>query len=90
MRRAVIVVSLLAVLGGYGGVAGRMAQAETGTTVLVGQTTLDDIYKKLDEIAKQRQEGGAKGIEEQLARVLKNQEAIMAELQIVKVRASRR
>ena len=90
MRRAVIVVSLLAVLGGYGGVAGRMAQAETGTTVLVGQTTLDDIYKKLDEIAKQRQGGGAKDMGGQLAQILKNQDAIMADLQIIKVRSLHR
>ena len=91
MRRAVIVVSLLAVLGGYGGVAGRMAQAEAPTTVLVGQATLEDIYKKLDDIAQQRQGGGGgKDLEGQVARILKNQEAILADLQIIKIRSLHR
>ena len=90
MRRAVIILSLLVALGGYGGAAGRAAQAETGTTVLVGQTSLDDIYKKLDEIAQRRQGGGAEHIERQLDQVLKNQAAILAELDVIKIRVSRR
>ena len=91
MRRRMLAVVGLAVMLGVG--AGwRSAQAETtSTTVLVGQTTLDDIYKKLDEIVQQRRGGGgAKDIEGQLAQILKNQEAMMAELQVIKIRATRR
>ena len=87
MRRGVIVVSLLVALG-WGGGLGRMVRAEDTSTVLMGQASLEEIYKKLDEIAKYQHEN--KEIGRQLDQILKNQAKILEELSVVKIRATRR
>ena len=87
MRRVVIVMSLLMVLGCWA-VRSRPARAEDIPTTLIPQASLDQIYNKLDEIAKRQTDD--KAVSQQLARILKNQEAMMAELYIIKIRTSRR
>ena len=93
MRRIVLMISLLVVLGGVG-VAVRVASAEDASnaaatsTALIPQTTLSDIYTKLDSI--RRHQDDLKNVSKQLEQVLKNQDAIMADLQIIKVRTVRR
>ena len=86
-RRVVIAVGLLVMWGGWVG-AGRMAGAADDSTVLIPQTSLDQIYKKLDDIAKGQQ--AKSDISTQLDQMLKNQEAMMADLQIIKIRTLHR
>lgn len=93
MRRWLIGMALIAAGAAVaGGGAGRLAAGAEGsaTTVLISQTSLDDIYRKLEEITQHQRQQGRGDAAKQLDQVLKNQEAIMAELQIIKVRASRR
>lgn len=88
MRRAMLVLGVIAVCAVVSGVVWRRAEAESASTILLPQASLDDLSKKLDEIAKYQRENqqGAK----QLAQILKNQETILSELAVIKVRASRR
>lgn len=53
--------------------------------------TLDEIYRKLDEVKKQAKRYGSRATEilEKVDQVLKNQEEMKKELAIVKIRASR-
>ena len=89
MRRWVV----LAVLVGMGlGAGARSAAGEDDTPaasmVTLPQASLDTIYKKLDSIRRHQDE--LKDVSKKLDQVLKNQEAILAELEIVKVRATRK
>ena len=89
MRRLVV----LAVLVGMGlGVGARPAMSEESTTaastVTLPQASLDDIYKKLDSI--RRHQDDLKDVSKKMDQVLKNQETILAELAVVKVRATRK
>ena len=81
MRRMMLVLGLLVALGG-------MAWADNTTTTLVPQASLDQIYEKLDQLAKQQR--GENDISRQVAQILKNKEAIMADLQIIKIRSLHR
>ena len=87
MRRVVIAVGLL-VMGGCWVGAGRMAGAADTSTALSPRASLDQIYEKLDDIAKEQQ--GTSDVSKQLDQILKNQDAIMADLQIIKVRTVHR
>jgi uncharacterized membrane-anchored protein YhcB (DUF1043 family) len=72
------------------------AQKETEPRPSEAQTmlpakTLDEIYRKLDEVKEQAKRYGTRATEilEKVDRVLQNQEAMQKELAIIKVRASR-
>ena len=88
MRRRVMMVSLLVAVASWVAVGPMAAAAEDSSTVLIPQTSLDQIYKKLDDIAKGQQ--AKSEISKQLDQILKNQQAIMAELGVIKIRATRR
>ena len=93
MRRTAIMVGLLVALSGAG-VAGRVAAAEetsnpsNASATLVPQASLDDLFKKLDSIRQHQDD--LKNVSKQLEQVLKNQDAIMADLQIIKIRTLHR
>ena len=87
MRRLVMIVSLLVLWGGWAGV-GRLARAEEASNVLIPQASLDDIAKKLDSIRTYQEH--LKDLSARLDHILQNQETILAELYVIKIRTSRR
>ncbi len=88
MRRVLIIAVVWAMLGVWGGARWAMGAEESNTMVTLPQTSLEDLYKKLDTI--QRRQDDVKNVAKQLDQVLKNQARILEELDIVKVRASRK
>ena len=59
-----------------------------GTSVLLPQKSVNEIYQQLESIRRQQDE--LTGVAEKLDQVLKNQETILSELNVVKMRVSRR